>query len=192
MFYKPMLRKFRNRYIPFIISVMIVFVGSFPLMFLTPNPAVNWLVYPLSAIQGVGLAIMLNTATSLISDVIGNDDTSAAFVYGAYSFFDKLANGLIIFAITSYWIDETEPLRYIITWTPILSAAASFGFTYLGKTLYSSKLAKISIDIKNRKSKRASGPAHGASKGLSIQVKPLSQVTEDDGENKLTEISKNQ
>jgi hypothetical protein len=46
---------------------------------------------------------MLNTATSLISDVIGKDAESSAFVYGAYSFFDKVTNGVIIFLITSYF-----------------------------------------------------------------------------------------
>ena len=43
---------------------------------------------------------MLNISTSLISDVIGKDDQSAAFVYGSYSFFDKIANGIILFVIT--------------------------------------------------------------------------------------------
>ena len=46
---------------------------------------------------------MLNTATSLISDVIGKDAESSAFVYGAYSFFDKVTNGVLIFLVTSYF-----------------------------------------------------------------------------------------
>jgi len=37
---------------------------------------------------------MLNTATSLISDVIGSDAENSAFVYGCYSLFDKFANEL--------------------------------------------------------------------------------------------------
>lgn len=40
---------------------------------------------------------MQNTATSLISDVIGNDTANSAFVYGVYSLFDKFANGGILF-----------------------------------------------------------------------------------------------
>jgi len=58
------------------------------------------LVYVCQAILGVGLAIMLNTATSLISDVIGNSDGAGAFVYGAYSLFDKVANGILLYWIT--------------------------------------------------------------------------------------------
>ena len=54
-------------------------------------------MYPLAFVQGLGLIIMLNTSTSLISDVIGNDSQNAAFVYGAYSLFDKLGDGLLLF-----------------------------------------------------------------------------------------------
>jgi Na+/melibiose symporter-like transporter len=85
------------------LSIIIISIGSVPYIFLNDNVKTRWLVYPLSSIQGVGLAIMINTATSLISDVIGKDADSSAFVYGAYSFFDKVANGVIIFLITSYF-----------------------------------------------------------------------------------------
>ena len=73
-FYKKMMEKLKNRFIPLFISVIVIFVGSLPFIFLTKDDNVRWLVYVLSSIQGVGLAIMLNTATSLISDVIGKDD----------------------------------------------------------------------------------------------------------------------
>jgi Na+/melibiose symporter-like transporter len=102
-FYKPMVSCLRNRFYPLFISILIISVGSVPYVFLTADPHTRWLVYPISSIQGVGLAIMLNTATSLISDVIGKDAESSAFVYGAYSFFDKVANGVIIFLITSFF-----------------------------------------------------------------------------------------
>jgi Na+/melibiose symporter-like transporter len=67
---------------------------------LDSQPEVRWVAFLAASIQGVGLAIMLNTATSLISDVIGKDEQSSAFVYGAYSFLDKLSNGVILFFIT--------------------------------------------------------------------------------------------
>lgn len=43
--------------------------------------------------------MMLNTGTACISDVIGQDNTSAAFVYGCYSLADKFANGILL-----YWL----------------------------------------------------------------------------------------
>lgn len=108
-----MLKKFKNRFYPLFLSVVIISVSSIPLLvilifvnfqFLNASPYVSWLVFLCSAIQGVGLAIMLNISTSLISDVIGNDDQSSAFVYGCYSFFDKFANGILLFLVTvSIW-----------------------------------------------------------------------------------------
>ena len=56
-------------------------------------------VYPLAAFQNIGLIIMLNTATSLISDVIGTDSKNSAFVYGCYSLLDKFANGAMLFVV---------------------------------------------------------------------------------------------
>jgi hypothetical protein len=89
---------------------------------------------------------MLNTATSLISDVIGKDAESSAFVYGAYSFFDKVTNGVLIFLVTSYFNQDTEALRWIMGLTPVVCSILAFGLTYIGKLLYSERLAKLSID----------------------------------------------
>jgi Na+/melibiose symporter-like transporter len=142
--YKRMTEKYNNRFVPLFISVVIITIGSLPYLFLNDDPAVRWLVFPLSGLQGIGLAAMLNTATSLISDVVGKDEQSAAFVYGAYSFFDKVANGIIIFVITSIWIDNPVALKWCIAVIPIFCAIGAFALTYLGKVLYSEKLARMS------------------------------------------------
>lgn len=146
--YKPMLRKLKNRFYPLFMSIIIITAGSLPYMFLNGDPNIRWLVYVLSSIQGVGLAIMLNTATSLISDVIGKDAESSAFVYGAYSFFDKVANGLIIFVITSWFNHSETALKWIIGITPIICSVSAFLLTYLGKILYSERLARLSLTDK--------------------------------------------
>ena len=81
-------------------------IGTLPYAFLTEDPSNRWLVYPLAMVQGVGIAMMLNTSTSLISDVVGQDSSQAAFVYGAYSFLDKFANGfLLYFLVEDYSFD---------------------------------------------------------------------------------------
>ena len=67
-----MMQRLRNRFYPLFLSIIIIVIGSIPFIFLTEST--NYLVYIFSSIQGVGLAIMINTATSLISDVIGKDD----------------------------------------------------------------------------------------------------------------------
>ena len=94
------------------------------------------------------MAIMLNTATSLISDVIGKDDQSSAFVYGAYSFFDKVANGIIIFFITAYFNKNPDALRFIIGLTPIICSITSFGLSFIGSRIYADRLAALSVFTK--------------------------------------------
>ena len=131
------------------LSIVIIAMGSLPYVFLNSDPNIRWLVYLLSSIQGVGLAIMLNTATSLISDVIGKDADTSAFVYGSYSFFDKVANGIIIFVITSNWNEDPNALRWIIGTVPIICAVAAFSLTYLGKVMYSERLARLSLGEKS-------------------------------------------
>jgi len=80
------------------ISVVVTAAGSMPMAFLGSGNLRNTM-YLFASIQGVGNAMMLNTGTACISDVIGQDNTSAAFVYGAYSLADKFANGALL-----YWL----------------------------------------------------------------------------------------
>ena len=88
---------------------------------------------------------MLNTSTAMISDVIGHDNTSAAFVYGAYSLADKFANGFLIFYLVAAYSDKIEPLAWIMAIVPTFSAVACFLATWLGYRLYADKLTKLSF-----------------------------------------------
>ena len=87
---------------------------------------------------------MLNTATSLISDVIGKNEQSSAFVYGAYSFFDKIANGALIFLITAVWIDDATAVKWVIAIIPPACAAIGCTLAFIGTKLYQDRLAKLS------------------------------------------------
>ncbi|XP_031567378.1 major facilitator superfamily domain-containing protein 12-like isoform X1 [Actinia tenebrosa] len=53
-------------------------------------------IYATTVLMGVGGSVMLVTALSLISELIGHDKKSGAFVYGAISFTDKLSSGAVI------------------------------------------------------------------------------------------------
>lgn len=141
--YKPMVRRLKNRFLPMFFAILITVAGSIPFLFLQKEHP--WLIYLAAPVSQVGMAIMMNTSTSLISDVIGKDADSSAFVYGFYSFMDKIANGVAIErAIKLFEHDETG-LRYIMCFLPIGCAVGAFLLTYLGKVLYSEKLAKLSI-----------------------------------------------
>jgi len=87
---------------------------------------------------------MLNTGTACISDVIGQDNTSAAFVYGAYSLADKFANGILLFYLVAAFSMAPTSLSVIMATVPTLSAIACTLATFVGIKLYADKLAKIS------------------------------------------------
>lgn len=148
-----MTRCLRNRMYPMLVSIVIIAASSIPLIFIhghiendpdTKTRAdTSILVYPLVAFQGVGIAIMLNTATSLISDVIGSDAENSAFVYGCYSLFDKFANGILLFYLVEGYTNDESALRYIMSIIPLSCAIGSYFFTFIGQKFYSHKMAKI-------------------------------------------------
>ncbi len=86
---------------------------------------------------------MLNTATSIISDVVGKDSANAAFVTGSYSFFDKMANGGLLYWMVKDYAKDGPALGYFIGLSPIICSVLAFIATYIGQALYSDKLAKI-------------------------------------------------
>jgi MFS family permease len=128
---------------PMLVAIVIIAATSIPLVYLPAETNARYLVYPFVAVQGVGLAIMLNTATSLISDVIGSDAESSAFVYGVYSLFDKFSNGFLLFYIVATYPNDDEALRYIIGFAPIICAVLAYLLTFIGQKYFSHKLAKI-------------------------------------------------
>lgn len=121
-----------------------VAASSIPLIFLNSNSWVKYLVYFFSIFQGIGFAIMLNTATSLISDVIGKEAKNSAIVYGIYGFMDKVANGIIIFVITSYFNTNPTALRWIMGVVPCICSLSAFLFAWYGAANFSTRMARLS------------------------------------------------
>ena len=58
------------------------------------NAKVNTIIA--SALLGSGGSTILITSLSMTADLIGDNTNTGAFVYGAMSFTDKLANGIVI------------------------------------------------------------------------------------------------
>uniref|UniRef100_A0A2P2I6J1 Major facilitator superfamily domain-containing protein 12-like n=1 Tax=Hirondellea gigas TaxID=1518452 RepID=A0A2P2I6J1_9CRUS len=97
------------------------------------------LLYPVVILLGSGSSIMLVTSLSITADLIGNNIESGAFVYGAMSFCDKFANGIVIMIIQYY--SPYTPMcahcfqyyRYILTYvcggTALLAGITSIFLT---------------------------------------------------------------
>jgi len=80
--------------------------------------------------------------------VIGGDNTSSAFVYGVYSFMDKIANGFLISWLVAQYSKDAHALKYIISITPVLSSGLAFLCVLIAVKFYSDKLAKMSLGSK--------------------------------------------
>lgn len=143
VFYRSMVNAFGNRLYPLAIGTLITIFSSITFLFM--RPSFSWLVYIAASFQGVGLAIMLNIATSLISDVIGNDDKSSAFVYGTYSLFDKFVNGALLVIIGNTVIEDKAWLIYLSSMLPITAALLTFIFAWIGKVFYADKMRGVSV-----------------------------------------------
>uniref|UniRef100_A0A8C5U1A3 Major facilitator superfamily domain containing 12 n=1 Tax=Malurus cyaneus samueli TaxID=2593467 RepID=A0A8C5U1A3_9PASS len=65
-------------------------------------------IYGLAVLLGAGSATILVTSLSMTADLIGTNTHNSAFVYGAMSFTDKMANGLAVMAIQNLHPCPTE------------------------------------------------------------------------------------
>lgn len=98
-------------------------------------------LYFVAVLIGVGGSTILVTCLSMTSDVIGNHANSGAFVFGAMSFVDKLANGIIIIIIQHSHpsLEDVDPYySYILSFgcgLPVIVALltlATFGRRPIG------------------------------------------------------------
>ena len=87
-------------------------------------------MYGVAPIIGIAQAISLNTGITLISDVIGLRGSSGAFVFGFYSFLDKISTGIVIFAFTEIERFKEKDLEYI-RWVSVIVPAVSCVFAWL-------------------------------------------------------------
>ena len=71
--------------------------------------------------------MLLNTGITLISDVIGLKGKSGAFVFGAYSFLDKIATGICLFFISESSYFKSE---FFIRWVTVLVPLCSGLFAW--------------------------------------------------------------
>ena len=137
----------KNRTKPLLLAAIIMSASSIPLFFLNDDTSTNWLIYILSAFQGVGLSIQSTIASSLISDVIGKNEGGSSFVYGMYGLLDKIANGVILFILVDKFseADAAMELRVILGIGPAICSFLLYILSVVGTMTYSQRLAKLSI-----------------------------------------------
>jgi len=68
----------------------------------TSNFFLHYGIFGVAVLYGAAASIILVTSLSLTAELIGENSTSAAFVYGAMSFTDKVSNGVAVVVIQKY------------------------------------------------------------------------------------------
>ena len=58
-------------------------------------------MYIVACLAGLSQSFVLCTGINMISEVIGTKSKRGAFVFGCYSFLDKLSSGIAIFFISN-------------------------------------------------------------------------------------------
>jgi len=126
-FFLRRINKRFGRQSTYTVGSIFVLIGSVGLFFI---PTMMWyLVFVAAVFMGIGTTATLVTSISMEADLVGTKVQSGAFVYGALSFLDKLANGILI-EITSRYSKDPEQLRYIETVIPAGSCLIAVIISY--------------------------------------------------------------
>eukprot|EP01016_Furgasonia_blochmanni_P016601 TRINITY_DN1967_c0_g1_i11.p1 TRINITY_DN1967_c0_g1~~TRINITY_DN1967_c0_g1_i11.p1 ORF type:complete len:180 (+),score=42.82 TRINITY_DN1967_c0_g1_i11:44-583(+) len=110
------------------------YMGTTSLMVLTHET--RFLIFPTAVILGIGQSICLNTAMNLIAEVVGIRGSQGAFVYGAYSFTDKISNGIALYIIMdsqSMKIEDPFFIRWASSLMPAVGCAIALVLVLMGK-----------------------------------------------------------
>jgi hypothetical protein len=59
------------------------------------------LLFLATAVIGIAQAIVMNSVINFICDIIGSNASKGGFVFGTYSFMDKISTGLVVYFITN-------------------------------------------------------------------------------------------
>lgn len=149
--------KLNQRISLFILASLTIALGCFPIYSMANKS--NNLIYYLSFFFGIGFSAGLSGATALINDVVGSNGEKGAFVYGCYSFSDKLSCGIALFYMIQIAESNTELLRVFMSFFPPFSIVTAFLLVILRKLLLNSKqkeeLSKSTISLPSKSKKKS-------------------------------------
>ena len=114
-------------------------------------------MYPLAFFLGVGFSMQLNNSVGLVSEFVGTNGKSGAFVWGFNSLLDKLGTGFIMFVVLTFGdMDSSDYLSYVVPGIPLLSSVLAFAFCIFTKSNDTPK--ENTSPLKNRKMNVAMTP----------------------------------
>ena len=129
--------KGKNRLLMIIYSSLFVFAGCLPILFI--NEDSRYFIYILSFIYGVGFSLALSTASSLCNDVVSSKGKYGAFVYGAYSFSDKMSCGIVLMFFLRCVKNNNELLKYMTALMAPISMMLALLMVFFMKKILNNK-----------------------------------------------------
>lgn len=120
-----------------IIALIFVAIGCLPLYFLTKE--LRWPLFILAFIWGMGFSQALSCVSSLTNDVVGSKGAKGAFVYGAFSFADKLSCGIFLKFFLPVACDNYDILFYTVIFFPPTTIIFGIIFVWLRMCLKEKK-----------------------------------------------------
>lgn len=132
-------------------AVLVISLGCLPLYFLNEQTA-NY-AYPLAFLFGSGFSMGLSGASSLMNDVVGSYGSKGAFVYGAYSFADKISCGIVMYFMMQIADKNITILTIFMSFFPPLAILSAFSCVVIRK-IANQKLKNIQDEkLVNKKKK---------------------------------------
>ena len=131
----------KKRLVMIALSSLFVTIGCLPMYFL--NVGFRYPIYILAFIFGIGFSMGLSTVSSLTNDVVGSKGAQGAFVYGAYSFTDKLSCGIVLAVFLPYAKNGADILKYSMPIFPPASLICGFIIVYFRGLCKNSKEDKL-------------------------------------------------
>lgn len=145
-----------KRIVLIIIANLFVALGCIPLYFLSEDLA--YPIYFLGFVWGIGFSQGLSCVSSLINDVVGSKGNKGAFVYGAFSFADKLSCGIVLLFYLPIASENKDVLRFSIPFFPPAALVFAVLFVWLRKVITGIKdknaYSKLESDVENGEKKQ--------------------------------------
>ena len=117
----------------YLYSLVFFTIGGVPLYYISGNDGVldsiatEVLLYGALLFQGAGLANMMNTSTSLVSEMIGQDDEASAKVFACFNILESFSVGGVGYIIMACGLtDSGSSLKFTLAIIPALCALACY------------------------------------------------------------------
>lgn len=90
-----------------------------------------YLLYSGLFVQGFGMANMMNSSTSLVSEMIGQDDAASAVVFASFNIIESFSVGGVAFLIMACGLNKSkQSLIFTMVVVPVICSISAYSISY--------------------------------------------------------------